>query len=1027
MKLKTYTNASIYDATFDMISSIDFSDFSIEHIVVVPDRFSLQMEKTLLQTLKKSLFNVKVMGLTSLATEIFSRLHKKVDVLSSSESLLLTQRAIENVKDKFKTFKKSGINFCYEINKLLSQLKSCQVMPCDLNEKAEGLSGAKYHDIMLIYSEYQRLLEGKLDANGRLALLNIEIDNSDILRNTKFYFAQFDSFTAEGFSLIKTLTKASKEVNVSLTSPLSIGNEYIYEKDISQKLTEISKELGIEIENNLMKSNFPPVKEAIIKGVYSYQDVSAENNGFYSVISAQNIYEEVKSMAKLVHYLTYKGYHYNEIMIATSELARYQDKIEREFDKYGVPCFVDSSVTADNTMLARVVLNFFEVVSHSYQKEFLQNLFGNILIGQKELIEIVQKYNIDNKYKYKKYLARLFKYDYILVKIENCTNAKDYQDVVCEIIDVLKENFDNTINLLEEKKYLKERGIEEQIIDILQESTQLITNYNDNVIKLAEYIKMLKLLLSFKEVSTVPTFLDGVMVGDATSSYFGQCKVLIILGAQALPEVSADNGLLSDYDLSLSYINKKIEPTIRMINRRNRFKVFNLLSLPSKRLICFTRAFDDEGKKTEPPAFIDSLNKIFNQKIIRAQDVFYKNEIAQGNSFLVKLGNRATFIEENIHDLSSKSKELLNLNETLPFRNMAVNKTQVQEGQRLYFNKNNIYVTQLEQYFSCPFKHFVTYGLKLKEKDTCEFDARDTGNICHAGAELFVKHIISLGVDNLNNIDIDKFIDENFESLIKQENIEEKLENATEKNSLIAFFKHQLYIIFNDIVREINASYFRPKYLEKRLDSIVLGEKFKVNMSGKADRIDECGDYFRIIDYKTGRTGNLVKELYYGEKLQLFLYQRIVKNMLNKVPAGVFYFNAKYSYEKNEDDRQILKGLAENNEEILSLFDKNIGTTSSPIIALYKNKDGIIKGSAVIKESLAEYEDYAYKIASKAVDEIASGYIEPKPHKKSCEYCKYRSICGFEEVKGTRKLNKVDSLKGIFNNEQSNDRTTSDT
>ena len=264
MKIKAYLSGTIFDATKAMIKAIDHSDFAKEHIVVVPDRFSLQMEKLLLETLGRSLFIVRVLGLTSLATDIFARLNQKVDVLSSGECLLLTQKAIENVKKDFKTFRKSGINFCYEINKILSQIKSAGLGPDMLNEEAEGLTGGKYHDIKLIYKEYQSLLEGRLDANGRLALLNETIKNSDLLANTSFYFAQFDSFTKEGYQLIKVLLTSSREVNVSLTRPLSIGNDYIYEKDIMQKLSHLAKECGCEVEVIETKDNFSPHKEAIV-------------------------------------------------------------------------------------------------------------------------------------------------------------------------------------------------------------------------------------------------------------------------------------------------------------------------------------------------------------------------------------------------------------------------------------------------------------------------------------------------------------------------------------------------------------------------------------------------------------------------------------------------------------------------------------------------------------------------------------------------------------------------------------------
>ena len=66
---------------------------------------------------------------------------------------------------------------------------------------------------------------------------------------------------------------------------------------------------------------------------------------------------------------------------------------------------------------------------------------------------------------------------------------------------------------------------------------------------------------------------------------------------------------------------------------------------------------------------------------------------------------------------------------------------------------------------------------------------------------------------------------------------------------------------------------------------------------------------------------------------------------------------------------------------------------------------------------MSVYENYAFAIANKAVDEIASGYIYPKPHEKSCEFCKYSSICGHENVMGERKLLKVENFKGIKEDE----------
>ena len=57
------------------------------------------------------------------------------------------------------------------------------------------------------------------------------------------------------------------------------------------------------------------------------------------------------------------------------------------------------------------------------------------------------------------------------------------------------------------------------------------------------------------------------------------------------------------------------------------------------------------------------------------------------------------------------------------------------------------------------------------------------------------------------------------------------------------------------------------------------------------------------------------------------------------------------------------------------------------------------------------YEEYAQRVADKAVDEIVAGYIEPKPNEEGCKYCKYFSICQFENLQGKRTSEKIGDFK----------------
>ena len=135
MKIRLFENCTIHDATTDMLRAIDNSGWKEEHIVIVPDKYSLITEKKLLATIGQgALFNVKVKSLTNFSCEILQELGIDSQVISSGESLLLVQKAINEERANLIYFKKSNINFCYELSKFISQLKSSLISPEDLFE-----------------------------------------------------------------------------------------------------------------------------------------------------------------------------------------------------------------------------------------------------------------------------------------------------------------------------------------------------------------------------------------------------------------------------------------------------------------------------------------------------------------------------------------------------------------------------------------------------------------------------------------------------------------------------------------------------------------------------------------------------------------------------------------------------------------------------------------------------------------------------------------------------------------------------
>ena len=109
MKMTLWAEENLSLATELMFSSIDCRDYNIEHIVIVPDRFSLLAEKKLLEKLPNHiLFNVKVTNFSSFTTFLLEKLGRASELVSAGERILILQKAVNRVKDQFVYFKKSA-------------------------------------------------------------------------------------------------------------------------------------------------------------------------------------------------------------------------------------------------------------------------------------------------------------------------------------------------------------------------------------------------------------------------------------------------------------------------------------------------------------------------------------------------------------------------------------------------------------------------------------------------------------------------------------------------------------------------------------------------------------------------------------------------------------------------------------------------------------------------------------------------------------------------------------------------------
>ena len=174
------------------------------------------------------------------------------------------------------------------------------------------------------------------------------------------------------------------------------------------------------------------------------------------------------------------------------------------------------------------------------------------------------------------------------------------------------------------------------------------------------------------------------------------------------------------------------------------------------------------------------------------------------------------------------------------------------------------------------------------------------------------------------------------------------------------------------------------------------------------------GKYLRIIDYKSSAKNIDLNEVYAGLQIQLLTYLDAVCKQEDIMPAGILYFSLleqmvksdkKITEEEIEDEIRKnfkMKGLILADVKIIKLHDKTLTSGTSKIVPAGITASGEVNKkctSGVSEEEFKVLQDYIYKTIKDISKEILKGKIDLKPYNKKgktpCQYCSYKSICGF--------------------------------
>lgn len=1145
MKVVNVNVSNTYlDALKRLLDEINLYGDSLQEkcVLIVPDNFSLNAEKLFFEYLdKEATFNVEFLTFSRLANSILKEQNISVNLINKTTGILLLTKIIYENKNELKLFGKMGLKngVVEELYNTINQFKSSYISPEEIVVKDDNsLLSQKLHDIKFLYNQFElQLLHFGQDGSNRLNMFCKEIPNSETIKNTRYFFGYFQSFTYQQQMVLINLIKHAKSVSFGVSATTFQENSSIYLNENLQRVLNVCKEAGVKANIQNFLADLNPAINHIVKNAYSYNNKKfaldgkenlqstalplfsvkegrTQNNLFKNetqaeekslitqigLVEASDIQDEVEFVAKQIKSdLYFKDLDNKNIQVAVCDLETYAPIIEEIFTKFGFDFYISKNEALKNSFLIRDLRNLVDLITNNFQfknyfaflksslmQEYfcdkileiksqniissnnlnlkvLEHLNGNKNSNKTEretifeyYINAVQKfenyalkfglnYNLclcsldleeNNPHKQSFEEIRNLTNEILLGLLNGLTSSKTAQEYSNSIINFYNSiNIEQTINKIvlafnKQGDFYHEKITQKAYKNMQEVLNNLSIVFGDKEIEMSDYFSVLFAGIENLSVSLIPVGANQIYVAEANSNSFSQSESLYVLGADinSFPSMKSDLGILSDNDIANLNCKKNLEPTIREINKKEKYTCFELLSLAKGKLI-LTYPLQKNGTsqikaeifnilsnsftiKKQPLAVIKTANIL--SSIVLTQDENRKNYLMAshlGNKYLAeKLQTNSSIIKSITNNIYPKSKYAQEFKST----------TQIKNAKPLFFgDKDSTSVSKIETFYTCPYKHFLQYGIRLQEREVFDIRPLDIGNVMHKIVEIFVKKL----VDYKMRISKQNFI-ELIEDIFERVCLEKEF-NKLNSNDYV-FVKKSLFYesvrVCDAIYYQLHNSSFKPEttYDIERAFSYEIDS---VKINGKIDRIDSFENMIRLIDYKTGKSDFSLNEIYYGNKLQLMIYALAISELLNKQVAGVFYFPVKNSFTGLGVDKfsmYKLSGTYLNSVEMLQFMDNTINpnNTTSKIVKgkVKENEDGVLeldtytKNSCLAPHEFLEILIYAKQMFIMATNNIKKGFIQKNPCARNgfsyCKMCTFNSICGYKESAPFRKNNK---------------------
>ncbi len=1070
------------------------------YFVLVPEQATMQAQKDLvLASPRKGILNVEVLSFHRLAHRVFEELgENQKTILDDVGKNFVIRKVAGECEEELKILGSNlkRIGYITEIKSIISEFVQYDIQPKDLEELLDKSKQSpslfyKLQDIKKVYENFQKYLAEKyITGEELLDYLSSMVGKSEILKDSVVVLDGFTGFTPIQNKLLRELLKICEKVLITVTmdqkeNPFSYKHPYQLfgmSKQTVTGLVRIADECKVNVDKPVYLYENPVYRFRGSEALgfleshlfrYSKESYDKEQNNI-QIWCAKNPREEVGFVAQKIHELVRKeNYRYRDVAVVTSDLSSYANYIERAFEAYHLPVFMDHKRSILLNSFVEYVRSLLAMAEQDFTYE---SVFRYLRTGLTEItnedIDILENYVVALGIKgYKKWQEKWIRRtrdmdESALAQINQI--REQFIDSIQEVMVVLKSKYKTVLDVTtalhsfflqeELQKKVKDYQLRFEtegelalakeyaqvyriVIELLEQYVELL---GEERISIQEYSELLDSGLEEAKVGIIPPSVDHVVVGDVERSRIKDVKVVFLLGANDIyiPGGADKSGLLSEYDRNqMTAAGALLAPDAKEKAYIQKFYLYLILTKPSNQVYLTYSKTSANGTALRPSHLITDILKLFPKaEIQEVQHTLSTSEMTEESGFELLIQG----LQKKHEGLSTEWQELYAWYKRNPkwcqkierlveaaFYEREESKISKNTARRLYGEILGNSVTRLERFSACAYAHFLTYGLRLKEREEYQFRALDLGNLFHGAIEYFSKKV--------------EQSDYTWNTL--PEHIQEEFVKASVDACIVDYDNSILYstarneYVIQRLTRMVRRSIWALRKQLERGDFVPAG--FEVSYGGgKIDRIDICEDedrlYVKIVDYKTGEKALDLGELCYGLQMQLVVYMNAALEMQKQqhpdkivIPAGIFYYRVKDPIVSKPDlgqnvDELILKelrpdGLVQADETVLAHLDRNFVGASYTIPVTRTQSGGISKASKVLSEDdFVTISKFAKKKVEQIKDRILGGDAQTMPYRlgehTGCDYCPYHAVCGFEEnipgyqYQGLQTLDKEDAL-----------------